>query len=117
MRLNQPVLGMERTRSGKGYWLFASDGGVFTFGDAKFYGSAGSRHLTSPVVAMQRTPAGNGYWMLAPDGDVLRVRRRPQATATSAAAPTTAAPARLLVSPSGKGYWIVDGRRQRRRLR
>jgi hypothetical protein len=24
---------------GKGYWLVASDGGVFTFGDAGFFGS------------------------------------------------------------------------------
>ena len=27
-------------RRGRGYWLVASDGGIFSFGDAKFYGSA-----------------------------------------------------------------------------
>ena len=26
---------------GEGYWLVASDGGIFSFGDAKFYGSMG----------------------------------------------------------------------------
>ena len=62
---------MERTATGKGYWLFARDGGVFTFGDAKFYGSAASMHLTSPVVAMQRTLDGQGYWMLTRNGQVL----------------------------------------------
>ena len=67
-RLNQPVLGMERTASGKGYWLFASDGGIFSFGDAHFYGSLGGTKLSSPVVSMQRTATGKGYWMMTPTG-------------------------------------------------
>ena len=29
MHLNQPVVGMAATPDGKGYWLVASDGGVF----------------------------------------------------------------------------------------
>ena len=32
---------MASTPDGAGYWLVASDGGVFSFGDAGFYGSAG----------------------------------------------------------------------------
>ncbi len=32
---------MAATPDGRGYWLVASDGGIFTFGDAPFYGSAG----------------------------------------------------------------------------
>jgi hypothetical protein len=31
---------MAATPTGKGYWFVAADGGVFTFGDAPFYGSA-----------------------------------------------------------------------------
>jgi hypothetical protein len=42
---------MATTPSGHGYWLFASDGGVFTFGDARFYGSLGAVALPAPVVA------------------------------------------------------------------
>jgi hypothetical protein len=42
---------MRATPSGNGYWLFASDGGVFNFGDAKFLGSMGGTPLTAPVVA------------------------------------------------------------------
>ncbi|MHB8287723.1 MAG: hypothetical protein ACYDEY_00500 [Acidimicrobiales bacterium] len=30
---------MAATSDGKGYWLVGSDGGIFSFGDAKFYGS------------------------------------------------------------------------------
>ena len=41
LTLNKPVVGMAATPDGKGYWLVASDGGVFTFGDAQFYGSTG----------------------------------------------------------------------------
>jgi hypothetical protein len=35
-----------------GYWLTASDGGVFSFGDANYYGSMGSQHLNAPIVAI-----------------------------------------------------------------
>jgi hypothetical protein len=30
----------------------ASDGGIFTFGDARFFGSTGAVHLAKPVVGM-----------------------------------------------------------------
>jgi len=36
------IVGMAGTRDGGGYWLFASDGGVFNYGDALFSGSAAS---------------------------------------------------------------------------
>ena len=32
--LNRPVVGMAATASGNGYWLAASDGGIFAFGDS-----------------------------------------------------------------------------------
>ena len=35
-----------------GYWLVASDGGIFAFGDAAFYGSTGSLKLNKPIVGM-----------------------------------------------------------------
>ena len=41
IRLNKPIVGMAATPDGKGYWLVASDGGIFTYGDAAFYGSTG----------------------------------------------------------------------------
>ena len=36
-----------------GYWLVASDGGVFSFGDAGFYGSTGNIVLNKPIVGME----------------------------------------------------------------
>jgi hypothetical protein len=33
--LDQPITGMAPTPDGKGYWLVATDGGIFTFGTAR----------------------------------------------------------------------------------
>jgi hypothetical protein len=46
---------MAAVSDAKGYWLVASDGGVFNFGDAGFYGSAGGLHLNQPIVGMAAT--------------------------------------------------------------
>jgi len=34
--------------------LVASDGGIFTFGDAGYLGSMGSKHLNAPIVGIGR---------------------------------------------------------------
>jgi hypothetical protein len=62
---------MAVTPDGKGYWLVASDGGVFAFGDATFNGSMGGTPLNAPVVGMAATPDGRGYWLAAADGGVF----------------------------------------------
>src|ERR1019366_5603451 len=36
----EPLSGIQSTPDGKGYWLSAADGGVFSFGDAGFYGAS-----------------------------------------------------------------------------
>jgi hypothetical protein len=46
---------MASTPDGGGYWLVASDGGIFSYGDAGFSGSAGSLTLNKPVVGMAAT--------------------------------------------------------------
>jgi len=38
-----------------GYWEVASDGGIFSFGNASFYGSMGGKPLNQPIVAMAAT--------------------------------------------------------------
>jgi hypothetical protein len=50
--LNRPVVGMAITPDGGGYWLVASDGGIFSFGDAGFTGSEGGAALNRPMVGM-----------------------------------------------------------------
>ena len=51
-----------------GYYEVASDGGLFAFGDAQFYGSMGGQHLNQPIVGMAATPDGRGYLEVASDG-------------------------------------------------
>ena len=58
--LRAPIVGIAATPDGGGYWLVASDGGVFTFGDAQFFGSTGAMVLNKPVVGIAATPDGDG---------------------------------------------------------
>jgi Peptidase A4 family len=57
--------------SPRGYWLVGSDGGIFSFGQAQFYGSTGSLHLQRPVVGIVPTADHGGYWLDASDGGVF----------------------------------------------
>ena len=55
-----------------GYYLVASDGGIFTFpgtGVLPFQGSTGSIHLNKPIVGM--TTAAGGYYLSGSDGGVF----------------------------------------------
>jgi hypothetical protein len=69
VRLTRPVVGMAAAPVG-GYWLVASDGGVFSFG-APFSGSAGGLPLSKPVVGMRPLPGGGGYWLVGADGGIF----------------------------------------------
>ena len=53
-----PVVGMAVDPATGGYWLVASDGGIFSFGDAPFLGSTGNIHLNQPIVGMSPWPMG-----------------------------------------------------------
>jgi hypothetical protein len=66
--LNSPSVGIASTPDGGGYWLAAADGGVFAFGDARFFGSMGGTHLNSPVVGIASTNPGEAYFVAGADG-------------------------------------------------
>ena len=51
--------------------MVASDGGIFTFGDAVFRGSTGDLRLNQPIVGMARSPGGDGYQLVATDGGIF----------------------------------------------
>jgi hypothetical protein len=104
--LNKPIVGMAATPTGNGYWLVASDGGVFSFGDAVFHGSTGSIRLNKPIVAMAGTPTGAGYWFVASDGGIFAFG---DAAFFGSAGPTLGS--RTVVAmgtaAAGSGYWLV----------
>ena len=69
--LNGPIVASVATPTGHGYFMVGTDGGVFSFGDARFHGSTGNLHVNKPVVGIAPTPDNHGYWLVATDGGVF----------------------------------------------
>jgi len=89
-----------------GYWMVASDGGIFSFGNARFYGSTGNIKLNQPIVGIAATPTGNGYWMVATDGGIFSFGDAKFYGSTGNI--TLNKPIVGMAStPSGRGYWLV----------
>ena len=53
------------------YIIGSASGGIFTFGNAPFYGSMGGHPLNKPIVGITADPATGGYWLVASDGGVF----------------------------------------------
>ncbi|MGO8871930.1 MAG: discoidin domain-containing protein [Acidimicrobiales bacterium] len=96
----------KRLHSFDGYWLTTADGGIFTFGNVSFFGSAGSLTLDEPVVGMAPTPNGQGYWLVASDGGVFTFGDAGfygSAGGLDLNKPIVG----MATTPDGKGYWLV----------
>jgi hypothetical protein len=89
-----------------GYWLAASNGGVFTFGGAQFYGSAGNLVLNKPIVGMAATPGGGGYWLVASDGGVFSFGDA-QFYGSTGNLVLNKPIVGMAATPNGGGYWLV----------
>jgi Domain of unknown function (DUF4185) len=100
------LVGMAATLSGHGYWLVASDGGVFSYGDAQFFGSTGSNHLNQPIVAMAATPDDWGYWLVASDGGVFSYGDA-RFFGSTGSIHLNQAIVGMAPTPDGGGYWLV----------
>jgi CHAP domain len=110
--LNEPVTGMAATSDGEGYWLVASDGGIFSFGDARFFGSTGGRPLNDPVVAMVASPHDGGYLMVSTDGEIFPFGSAGYYGSLGGGLggdPTDVPPvAGMALTPDGRGYWLLE---------
>ncbi len=103
---NAPVVGMAATTDGGGYWVVGSDGGIFSFGTAGFFGSAGALNLNAPVVGMAATGDDHGYWMVGSDGGIFTYGDA--GFFGSAGSLTLDAPVvGMAATPDGRGYWLV----------
>ena len=102
-----------------GYWLVGGDGGIFSFGSARFHGSTGSLNLQRPVVGITPTSSRQGYWLVASDGGIFafgdagfygslpELGFAPAGTAESA--PKLSAPiVGMVPSSDGGGYFMVS---------
>ncbi|HEX5615922.1 MAG TPA: hypothetical protein VFZ83_12290 [Acidimicrobiia bacterium] len=104
--LTSPVVGMDATPTGRGYWLVAADGGVFAYGDARFFGSTGGMRLDRPVTDLASTPSGNGYWLVANDGGIFAFGDARFRGSTGGMALRREIVG-MANTPSGNGYWLV----------
>jgi len=107
MDLNANLVSITPTRSGRGYWVAAADGGVFAFGDARFAGSIAGRPLAAPIVGIAAAPTGNGYWMVGADGGVFAFGSAGFHGALGNPGAMISPIVAIAATPSGKGYWLV----------
>ncbi len=113
------MVGITPTSSQQGYWLDASDGGVFAFGDAPFEGSipglgilpyaypAPGRELAAPIVGMVPSSTGHGYFMVGADGGVFAFGDAKFAGSCPSIGGCSGAAVAVMPDSSGNGYWLV----------
>ena len=106
LTLNAPPVGMASTHDGQGYWIVASDGGIFNYGDAAFLGSAGALPLNKPIVGMAATPDGGGYWLVASDGGVFSYGDA-HFYGSTGSMQLNQPIVGMAATPDGGGYWLV----------
>jgi hypothetical protein len=85
--------------------MVASDGGVFSFGDAAFYGSTGGIRLNRPIVGMVTDPRTGGYWLVASDGGVFAFNA--QFYGSTGGIHLNRPVVGMAATPDGRGYWLV----------
>jgi hypothetical protein len=102
----KPIVDVAATPDGGGYWQLASDGGVFAFGNAGFYGSMGGKPLAKPVVAMAAKRTGKGYWLTASDGGVFAFGDA-GFHGSMGGKPLNQPVVDIAAAPDGAGYWLV----------
>ncbi len=103
--LNAPIVGMVPSSDGGGYFMVASDGGVFAFGDARFEGSCpGMGGCSGAAVAVVPDATGNGYWLVTQTGNVYGFGdARFYGAPGNQGSPATSA----VRTADGGGYWIL----------
>jgi hypothetical protein len=114
--LNEPIVGIVSSYDGQGYFMVASDGGVFAFGDATFAGSCpgigGCSGAGVAVVPSLVTPAG--YWLTTTTGHVYGFGVPSYGEPGTQSSPITSASithANSEEAPYG-GYYILDANGQ-----
>jgi large repetitive protein len=90
----------------QGYWEVASDGGLFSFGTAQFYGSMGGKPLNQPIVGMTAMPTAKGYWEVASDGGLFAFGNA-GFYGSMGGKPLNEPIVAMTSTPTGHGYWEV----------
>lgn len=106
--MSEPCTAFARTPSGQGYILVDAKGGVFTFGDAMFFGSLPGIGVVpnKPIVAAAISPSGGGYALVGADGGVFAFGDFRYSGGLGAVALNKPV-SDFDVTPSGAGYWMA----------
>ena len=71
-QLNAPIVDARITADRSGYWLLAEDGGIFTFGNARFVGAVPEKPIADwieeKIVSFAPDKDGEGYVVVAASG-------------------------------------------------
>jgi Bacterial Ig-like domain (group 3) len=101
--LAAPIVGIVPSHDGGGYFMVASDGGVFAFGDAHFAGSCpGIGGCSGSAVDVMPDASGNGYWIVTSSGNVYGF-----GDAAYYGSPGHGTVTSAVATPDGKGYWVL----------
>ena len=101
--------GMAHTPNGQGYWFVGRDGGVFSFGNANFYGSLpGLGVNVSNIKGIAATPNGGGYWLVGSDGGVFSFGNAQYKGSLPGVGVNKNNVVGIEATKSGNGYWIVS---------
>ncbi len=107
--LNAPIVGIVPSVNGQGYYMVASDGGVFAF-NSNFAGSCpGIGGCSGAAVAVAPDTSGNGYWLVTATGHVYTFG---DATFYGAPGPQSSPITSMVRTPDGGGYWVLDANGQ-----
>jgi hypothetical protein len=103
----QPWFNAGSNAGSQGYWEVSTDGGIFTYGSAGFYGSMGGKPLNAPIVRIAVTPDDKGYLEVATDGGIFAF-----GTAgfygSMGGRHLNAPIVGIAITPDGNGYWEVS---------
>ncbi len=89
-----------------GYHLVASNGSVYSYGNAPFYGSMGGQTLNKPIVGTASTPGDGGYWLVGSDGGIFSFGNA-IFYGSMGGKPLNQPIVGIASTPDGKGYWEV----------
>ncbi len=101
-----PVVGITATPDGAGYWMVGADGGVFAFGDARFFGSMASTPIAAPITGIASAPDGGGYLLVGSDGGVFAFGTA-RFIGSMSGRPKDAQIVGLATTGDDGGYWLA----------
>ena len=109
LKLYAPIVAMAATPDGGGYWLVSMDGGIFTFGDAKYFGSMAEKQTPGPDSWLRPHAGREGLLVAATHGEVYAFGDAGYYGSLGATNLHNIPIVAIAPSFDGKGYWIVQG--------